>query len=274
MGELRQLSAAEYDRFRGFIYRQTGIAVPDGKVTLLSNRVRRRLRALGLDCFDAYYRLLAAGGLPGELERFIDAVTTNETSFFRTAGHFDWFTGPFIDDLATRPRAAGVPMRIWSTACSSGEEPYSLAICLLDNRRRLGGRPCEILGTDISETALAAAREARYERRSLETVTPEVLERHFTPAATDGAWSLRPEVTRMCRFRRHNLMDPVAEGPFDCIFVRNVLIYFDRASKSVVLGHLIDALAPAGYLVVGPAEGVHELVAPLVKRSTFLYQKP
>jgi len=273
--ELKQLSPEEYDRFRGFIYRQTGIAVPDGKVTLLSNRVRRRLRAHGLDSFAEYYRLLSTGALPGELEPFIDAVTTNETSFFRTDSHFDWFAGPFLNAVLAPPRAAGPHLlRVWSAACSSGEEAYTLAICLAENRQRLAGWRWEILGTDISETALAAARQATYPRRAIEGVPPALLERHFTAGPDGTTWTVKPEVARTCGFRRHNLMEPIDAGPFDCILIRNVLIYFDRASKEVVVGHLIRALVPGGHLVVGPTEGIHDMLAPLVKRSNFLYQKP
>lgn len=271
MWELKQLSAEEYDRFRALIYRETGIAVPEGKVTLLSNRVRRRLRAHGLDSFDDYYRLLAGGRLPGELERFIDAITTNETSFFRTGSHFDWFSGPFIDAAAARP---GEPLRIWSAACSSGEEPYTLAICLAENGRRLAGRRWEILGTDISETALAAARAATYAPRAVEGVPPAILGKYFTADPAAGTWTVVPEVARRCVFLRHNLMEPVAAGPFDCIFIRNVLIYFDRPSKEVVVRNVVAALRSGGSLVVGPTEGIHDMLGCLVKRSNFLYQKP
>ncbi len=274
MWELKQLSAEEYDRFRALIYRETGIAVPEGKVTLLSNRVRRRLRAHGLDSFDDYYRLLAGGRLPGELERFIDAITTNETSFFRTGSHFDWFSGPFIDAVAARPAAAGEVLRVWSAACSSGEEPYTLAICLAENRRRLAGRRWEILGTDISETALAAARGATYAARAVEGVTPAILDRYFTADPAAGTWTVVPELASGCVFRRHNLMEPLAAGPFDCVFIRNVLIYFDRPSKEVVVRNVLAALRPGGHLVVGPTEGIHDMLGMLVKRSNFLYQKP
>ena len=145
----------------------------DSKVTLLSNRVRRRLRDLGIESFEEYYRLLVARRLPGELEQFIDAITTNETHFFRTAGHFDWFAGPFIDQLVARAAAGGHDrsVRVWSAACSSGEEAYSLAICLAEARPRLPGWQCFVLGTDISETMLAKAREARFGERSLELVS-------------------------------------------------------------------------------------------------------
>lgn len=274
MSELKQLSAEEYDRFRALIYKETGIAVPDGKITLLSNRVRRRLRAHGLDSFDDYYRLLAKGSLAGELERFIDAITTNETSFFRTAAHFDWFSGPFIDSLTGRPAGPAGVVRIWSAACSTGEEPYTLAICLAENRRRLAGRRFEILGTDISATALAAARKATYGGRAVEGLDPGILARSFTADPAAGTWTVVPELARTCVFRRHNLMEPVAGGPFDCIFIRNVLIYFDRPSKEVVVRNVVAALRPGGHLVVGPTEGIHELLGSLVKLSNFLYQKP
>lgn len=276
MWEAKQLSPEEFSRFQEFIYRRTGIRVQDGKITLLSNRIRRRLRERGIDSFEDYFRLLSTGRLPDELPAFIDAVTTNETHFFRTDGHFTWFGGPFLEGLAAAAAAGHRPrsVRVWSAACSTGEEAYTLAICLAEARSRLVGWRLSVLGTDISETALAVARQAVYRQRSLEQVEPGRLERHFIAAADGTSWTVRPDVARLCSFRRHNLLEPLDDGVFDCVFIRNVLIYFDRESKAVAVRHLIDALAPGGYLVVGPADGIYDMLDPLEKRSTFLYQKP
>lgn len=276
MGELVQLTPEQFAAFQAFIYSVAGIRIQDGKITLLSNRIRRRLRETGITTFDDYYRRLVGRQLPGELEQFIDVVTTNETHFFRTASHFDWFAGPFLDDLIARADAADHPrsLRVWSAACSTGEEPYSLAICLAENAARLTGWQVSILGTDISETVLAVARRASYPERSLEQVDAARRGRHFVPSADGTEWTLKPAVARPCVFRRHNLLEPMRDGPFDCIFVRNVMIYFDRESKQKAVEHLVDALAPGGYLVVGPADGIYELLGALEKRSIFLYRKP
>ena len=276
MGGLITLTVEQFNAFQAFIYRHTGIWTLDGKVSLLSNRIRRRLAALGLDSFDDYYDLLAAGKVPGELEKFIDVITTNETHFFRTEGHFDWFAGPFLDGLIARA-AAGQrdrSLRVWSAACSSGEEPYSLAICLAENASRLAGWEMGVVGTDISETALAKARLATYGPRSLELVAPERLARHFSADRAGSSWTLKPEVAGLCEFRRHNLLEPMTGPKIDCIFIRNVLIYFDSASKPVALRNLVDALHRGGFLVVGATDGGHEFLSGMERCSTFLYRKP
>src|SRR5262245_15898042 len=137
------------------------------KITLVSNRIRRRLRGLDIADFESYYRHLISPDGAGELEQFLDAITTNETHFFRTPSHFDWFKTEFVSEMITRQRhdegARG--LRIWSAACSTGEEPYSLAICLAENALRLRNWQLSILGTDISEGVLRDARNAVYKER-------------------------------------------------------------------------------------------------------------
>jgi chemotaxis protein methyltransferase CheR len=273
--ELQKLTPEQFALFEQFIYRQTGIRMREGKITLLSNRIRRRLRDLGLESFEEYYRLLVAKRLPGELELFIDAITTNETHFFRTGGHFEWFSGPFLDQLVARTAAGrhDRSVRVWSAACSSGEEAYSLAICLHEARQRLAGWRLSVLGTDISEAMIAKAERGRYAERSLEQVSAARLTEHF--AAPDGdEWAVKPAVASLCEFRRHNLLDPLPGPGFDCIFIRNVFIYFDRGSKEAAVRNLVSALAPGGYLVVGPADGIYDLLGDLCRESTFLYRKP
>lgn len=275
MHELPTLTPEQFARFQQVIYRETGIRMQEGKVTLMSNRIRQRLRHHGLGTFEDYYRLLVREAPPGEMAAFIDAITTNETHFFRTPSHFEWFAGPFLGQIVERIRAGAHEraVRVWSAACSTGEELYSLAICIAENAHRLVGIRPRLLGTDISEAVLATAREARYARRSLELVEPRRLARAFTADADGQHWTVRPAIRRDCEFRRHNLLEPMRDGPFDCIFIRNVTIYFDRGSKEVAVRHLVDALAPGGYLVVGPADGIHDLLSGLKKRDTFLYQR-
>lgn len=276
MRDLTTLTPEQFSRFQRFIYRETGIHMQEGKITLLSNRIRRRLREHRLESFEVYYELLTTQRLPGELEHFIDAVTTNETHFFRTASHFEWFGGSFIDDLVARAGAGRQDrtLRVWSAACSSGEELYSAAICLAEATDRLAGWQYSLLGTDISEAMLAAACRATYPRRAVEQVSDTRLRRHFTAAPGGEEWTVRQPLRDWCTFRRHNLLEPLRGPRQDCIFVRNVMIYFDRDSKAVAVQNLLAALAPGGYLVVGPADGLYDLLGGLEKRSTFLFQKP
>ncbi len=271
-----KLSPRQFELFRDFIYRHSGIRVDAAKVTLASNRIRRRLRACQLDDFESYYQYLNSPAGTGELELFLDAVTTNETHFFRTPHHFEWFKDEFLSEFSLRPHTGTQPrkLRVWSAACSTGEEPYSVAICVQESAVKLRDCKATIVGTDISEAVLREARLGCYRKRSLEEVSEQRLKRHFEAAADGTTFTLRPQLREMVEFRRHNLMEPLRLAPFDCIFIRNVLIYFDRDSKLVVIKNLINLLTPGGYLVVGPSEGIYDMLHPLVKRSTFAYQKP
>ena len=268
-----ELTADEFRKFQEFIYKSSGIRTSDTKLTLLSNRIRRRLEARKLATFQAYYQFLTSPAGKEELEAFLDAITTNETFFFRTEKHFEWFETEFISEMIRRPRPTlqKPSLRIWSAACSTGEEPYSLAICLAKNQLRLSDWTLEIVGTDISEQALQSARAGVYSQRAIELVQEVHRRRYFLP--TDTSWQIRPAVKELVRFQSHNLMLPIRLPPFDCIFLRNVLIYFDRDSKRKVIENLVKALNPQGYLVVGPSEGIFDMLEMLTKRSMFLYQK-
>lgn len=271
MIEPEKLSREQFERFRDVIYRHSGIRVEASKITLVTNRIRRRLKARGLTDFDAYYRLLTRAGDEREMCDFLDAVTTNETSFFRTPQHFSWFEDEFL--LSASARKSAAPLRVWSAACSTGQEPYSLAMCAADAAGRLAGRGVTIVGTDISAEALRVAREGVYAPRSVEEIPQRRRERYFQ-VTPEGNYSVRPMLKELVSFRRHNLMTALRAAPFECVFIRNVLIYFDLESKQRVVERLIQSLAPGGYLVVGPSEGIYDLLAPLTKRKTFLYQKP
>lgn len=274
MTEPENLTPKQFEAFRNFIYRESGIRLEACKVTLVSNRIRRRVRAGNFADFDAYYRFLTSPKGAEEMEQFLDAITTNPTHFFRTPRHFEWFKTEFITEMITRERSKTERgLRVWSAASSTGEEVYSLAICVAENLLRLRDWKITILGTDISEGVLRQARAATYKASALEEVSDTQKRRYFTEAGDGQSWQVRQNLRDMVEFRRHNLMEPLRVAPFDCIFVRNVLIYFDRDSKKVVIKNLISALAPGGYLVVGPSEGIYDMLEPLVKRSTFAYQK-
>ncbi|MCE9553818.1 MAG: protein-glutamate O-methyltransferase CheR [Planctomycetes bacterium] len=276
MIEPDKLTREQFDLFRDFIYRHSGIRVEVSKITLVTNRIRRRLKANGLSDFDAYYRWLTTPGRETEIASFLDAVTTNETSFFRTPQHFAWFQEEFLPECVSRTAKLSVrpPIRVWSAACSTGQEPYSLAMCAHENTLRLAGRQVSILGTDISADALREAREGIYKQRAVEDVDPQRRARCFRTSADGETYAIRPHLKELIEFRHHNLMTPLRAQPFDCIFIRNVLIYFDRESKQRVVELLIQSLVRGGYLVVGPSEGIYDMLAPLVKKKTFLYQKP
>jgi chemotaxis protein methyltransferase CheR len=274
--DLTKLTPEEFERFRAFIYGETGIRLAEGKITLLSNRIRRRLRQLDIGSFEDYYNLLTQKKLPGELEHFIDAVTTNETHFFRTGGHFEWFTESFLPTIRTQAaeKKRSKSLRIWSAACSSGEELYTLAICLDEARHNFPGWDISLVGSDISETMIAAARKGIFPNRSLDQTSDERRSRYFSQLPDKTGWTIRPRLITMCEFQRHNLLALMPGEKFDCIFIRNVFIYFDRESKQVAVQNLIHSLAPGGALVVGPADGIYDLLGDLNKKTIFLYEKP
>ncbi|MEW4567321.1 protein-glutamate O-methyltransferase CheR [Tautonia sp. JC769] len=265
-----------FDQFRALIYRTTGISIPETKRVMLSNRLNRRVKATGDATFESYYARLASGADRAELARFVDAVTTRETYFFRDPHHFRWLAHRFSQELVDRNRLGkhGRSMAIWSAACSGGEELYSILIRLAEAQQPPASWALKALGTDISEAALQSAREARYGDRSLRLVTEAERKRWFTFDAASSRWKLNDDLRARATFRAHNLLYPMRDGPFDCIFLKNVLIYFDAESKARVVKQMIGALAPGGYLVVGPTEGVYGMLEPLERIESWLYRRP
>ncbi|AMV35414.1 Chemotaxis protein methyltransferase Cher2 [Pirellula sp. SH-Sr6A] len=274
MNELERLTPQQFELFQEFIYSRCGIKIDLSKITLVSNRIRRRLQPSNCEDFDAYYRFIRSKAGKSELVEFFNAITTNETSFFRTASNFAWLKNEYLPQLL-REKSEGKRspvLRIWSAACSSGEEPYSIAMCLSEEARIVREWDVQIVGTDISETSLGRAREAVYTERTMQELDSNRISKHFSEESSNQ-YRLRPAIARMVSFSNHNLMEPFPAKPFDCIWIRNVLIYFDRVSKAKVIENLVQSLVSGGYLVVGPSEGIYDMLGMLQKRNTFLYQK-
>ena len=275
MASLAELTEEQFSSTRELIYEATGIRIQDGKRTLLSNRLRRRMNALGYEDFSGYLEFLKSSRGRGEVPQFIDVVTTHETFFFRNSEQFDWFRTQFVSEAGTAAFRGerGKSLRIWSAACSTGEEPYSIAICLLENRLKLNDWSLDVLATDISGDVGQQAAEGCYRERALELVTPEQRRRYFERKNEDGRTRVNSAVRDLVRFEQHNLLHPLREDPFDCIFLKNVMIYFDEDSKRRVIANVVRQLAPGGYIVIGMSEGVFNMLDPLVKRLPWLYQK-
>ena len=269
-----ELTDDEFRNFQIFIYDLCGIRVADTKRTLLSNRIRRRLKSGEFTDFQSYFDYVTSAAGKDELSSFLDVVTTHETFFFRTETHFAWLRNKFLPEVARQARAGNrsKTLRIWSAACSTGEEAYSLAICLAENELRLRDIERQIVGTDISNESLEAAKKGEYGQRVMAGVS-DVQRRRYFEKPDDDHWRIRPAIRELVSFRQHNLMKPLQLEPFDCIFIRNVLIYFDRESKKTVVDHLIDSMADGAFLVVGPSEGIYDLLGPLKRLQPFLYQK-
>jgi chemotaxis protein methyltransferase CheR len=238
-------SREDFGRVRQMISAYAGIALNERKENMVYSRLARRLRAVGARRFRDYLDRVEAPG-SDERERFVNALTTNLTAFFREPHHFD-----ALADLARAPASA--PLRVWSCACSTGEEAYSTAIVL-----REAGRAAEILATDVDTEALAAARRGVYQAEALAPLGEERLRRHFLKGTGDNAGHarVRPELRAMARFAQRNLLaaDWPAQGRFDAVFCRNVMIYFDRPTQLRLLDRIAAVLAPGGLLFLGHSE--------------------
>lgn len=275
MFPVQRLTSEQFAKFQSLIYQHSGIRLDDRKVTLLSSRLQRRLRELEITDPDEYYALVTSRRGKDEQMQLLDAVTTNETFFFRTESHFDWFSDVFLPEIDAQHRAGQrkSQLRVWSAACSSGAEPYSLAFCIDAQRPRWTNWDITIIATDLSNTSLQQARTGQYKQRMMENVPATKVSRYFnTTDDSPTEYLVKDAFRSLVQFEHHNLMHPKVGPKFDCIFLRNVLIYFDEASKQTVLNHVVASLAEGGYLVIGPSEGIYGLDNPLTKLSTFLYR--
>jgi chemotaxis protein methyltransferase CheR len=263
-------------RYAEMIYARTGIRISSQKKTLLSNRLRRRLRATGIGSFEEYLHYLQ--GLRAdhaEWDAFLQEITTHETYLFRDANQWEWFSGVYLDEIqaAARSGSRRKSLRIWSAACSTGDEACTIACCIADKLMNHREWQIEILGTDIGIGALEQARQLVFGARAMRFVPPTIRTRFFKRIG-DEQWALQPPLKQWLRFRQHNLLQSLREPPFDLVFVKNVLIYFDTASKRQVFQTVQQALAPGGLLVSGPAEGIADLVRDYERLEPWLHRKP
>lgn len=254
------ISDREFQLFRKLIYEQTGISLRDTKTTMLSARLSKRLRQLGLSSFEAYYELLQGQGPESDEYRLlINSVTTNKTSFFRESHHFDFLSAQL------KQRRAGGPLRIWSAACSTGQEPYSIAMTVADALGGVQGRDIRILASDIDTQVLEDAAQGLYEAEDL-TDLPQAFASRFLQIEQSKAgrkYRVDSDLRNLITFRHKNLISPAwgINIKFDFIFCRNVLIYFDHKTQDQILRRFISFLKPHGYLIVGHSEHLHWLNA-------------
>ena len=270
-----ELTDGEYQKYCELIYRVAGIRIADNKRVMVSNRVRRRLRATGISSFTEYHAFLISPAGSGEMPLFLDAITTNETYFLRDTQNYEWLGDTFLPEIIQQALLRKRPktLRIWSAACSTGEEPYSIALQVLAKKPLLVGWRTTILGTDLSGAVLDAARAGSYDARAVRLVEPAQRTTFFDEAPAAERWTVKSEVKAQVTWKQHNLLFPLKEDPFDCIFLKNVLIYFDTESKQSVVKNVIDALAKGGYLVIGPTEGIYTMLDSLTKLKPWLYQR-
>jgi len=268
------VSAEDFRRLCEFLYRGTGMVFTESKRYYVERRVHERMAATGSLTFNSYFARLRIDHA-GEVEQLVNAFTVNETYFYRENHQLRCLTR---DLLAGRP-ATGNRIRIWSVPCSTGEEPYSIALWLLENWPPVDAHDIEIVGSDIDTTVLEAARTGRYGKRALMHLPPAVVEKYFEQESEDH-WRILEDLRESVRFAPVNLIDAAgtaAFGRFDVIFCRNVLIYFDEASRRVASENLFESLLPGGFLCLGHTESMSR-ISPLFEVRRFadaiVYQRP
>ncbi|MCS6866897.1 MAG: CheR family methyltransferase [Gemmataceae bacterium] len=255
------LCDAEFHAIRDLLYEWTGISLSPAKRNMVCARLAKRLRHHGLHSFREYYQLLQDDSLGlQERQQFINCLTTNKTDFFREPHHFDFLRDPIIATLQTRQVRR---LRIWSCACSTGEEPYTLAMILAEHCPRSQGWDTEILASDIDTDVLAKAQQGIYPAERIAPVPEAWRRKYFLRGygAKQGQVAVKPELRHRVKFRQINLTDdhwPI-RTTFDVIFCRNVLIYFDRPTQSRILERFTHYLTPGGYLFLGHSENIHWL---------------
>lgn len=272
------VSPALFRKFQQLIYAETGIWLGNSKTALLSGRLFRRLLTLGISSLEEYYDLVAVPDGHEERVRMIDAITTNETRFFREPRQFDFLIQHVFPrwkveaERGLRPKR----VRIWSAGCSSGEEPYSLAMMLAQHLSAEEGWDFRILATDISHRMLERARTGIYDLARADDIPKELLRRFMLRGIADqqGRIKVKASLQEIIEFRLLNLNQPYAvEGPYDAIFCRNVLIYFSSDSRQRAVSNLVSHLKPEGFLFVGHAENLTSLSPQLRSVEPTIYLK-
>jgi chemotaxis protein methyltransferase CheR len=271
------LSRSDFERLRELIYREAGINLSVEKKTMVEIRVRRRLRNLGCQGFADYCRFLfTEQGFQDELVNLIDVITTNKTDFFREPGHFEFLVQRGLPELARRFGSAR-QCQCWSAGCSTGEEPYTLAMVLSEYARNVSGFRFGILATDISTEVLEKAAMGIFKGEVVRPVPIDLRRRYFMRSKDPQSERLRvvPELRSLIEFRRLNFMDGdfgISE-PMEFIFCRNVIIYFDRATQVSILRKLTNHLIPGGYFFAGHSESLQGMDLPLVPLAPSVYRK-
>jgi chemotaxis protein methyltransferase CheR len=278
-GFAKPMTDTDFDRLSEFIRVQCGVKMPPVKKIMLEARLQKRLRSLGLKSFHDYCELLF--GSPAEadeeLVHMIDAITTNKTDFFREPSHFQFLTETLLPEQVSAAGIAGGAYTVWSAGCSSGEEPYTLAMVLGEFQERCPGFRYSVLATDISTKVLEKAMLGMYDEDRVAAV-PAHLKQKYLMRSKDRSRNLVrvvPELRSLIRFQRVNLMDEdlATAAQVDVIFCRNVIIYFERETQYKLLLRLCRSLKAGGHLFLGHSETVHGFDLPLVRVMSTVYRK-
>lgn len=266
-----------FRQLRDFIYEKTGIYIPDNKKYFLENRLSRIIKEKNLHNYEDYLYYLKYSSNKQDIARLFDAVTTNETFFFRESQQFDTLTNNLIPQIIKENAQLGrKDIKIWSAACSTGEEPYTIAMILLEKPELVSLRK-EIYASDISESVLMSAKRAMYGGYSVRNIPPQYMAKYFKDSG--GIYVLSETVKSIVKFMNINLIEEREVKQLkgmDVVFCRNVLIYFDDKAKKKAVSFIYDVLRPKGYLFVGTSESLHNVTRafrPVVINKVVVYQK-
>lgn len=262
------LSDREFHQIRTLLYDKVGIHLSEAKKSLVIGRLARRITDWNLGSYGAYFDMVSSGRHPEELQIAIDLLTTNETYFFREPKHFDFLRNEVLP--AVRP---GRGFKVWSAACSSGEEPYSIAMLLADC---LAGSAWEVMGSDISTRVLERARAGQYPMDRAKDIPPEYLREYCLKGvrSQEGTFLIDRPLRDRVSFGHVNLNAPLPNlGTFDVVLLRNVLIYFDAETKQQVVRRVASTLKPGGFLLIGHSESLHPLDPALDAVRPSIYRK-
>jgi chemotaxis protein methyltransferase CheR len=275
--ELPAPTEEEFRRLCEFIYRRTGMIFTQDKRYYVDRRVLERMVDTGATSFASYFARLRSD-MDGEVERFINAFTVNETYFYREEHQLKCLSSDLLPDVLRRKRP-GEGLRIWSVPCSTGEEPYSIGLWLLENWPLVDSHDIEIVGSDIDTDVLAMARAGVYGKRAFMRLPSAVRDKYFAAAANE-TWKIFDVLRESVSFTSVNLVDRLdmqRHGRFDVIFCRNVLIYFDEASRRLAAENLYEGLHPGGYICLGHTESMSR-ISPLFEvcryNDAIVYQRP
>ena len=275
------LSQNEFRRFRDFIYEQCGINLPPAKKTMLSVRLNKRLRTLGITSFGKYFDYVTSRvGRTEELVQMINAVSTNKTDFFREEKHFDYLANKVLLTLLEGGNTSSFRrLNVWSAGCSSGEEPYTLAMVLEDFFEKRGSGTYSLLATDISTRVLDLGKKAIYPEDSIQPVPARLKHKYLMRGKGEQAGFCRivPELRKRIAFQRLNLIEGrnfAMKKQMDIIFCRNVIIYFDRQTQIRLFQKFYNQLTPGGYLFIGHSETLHGINDQFIPAAVSVYIKP
>jgi chemotaxis protein methyltransferase CheR len=272
------ISEADFERFRDFFYRKTGIHFEASKRYFVDSRLADRIRATRSPDFRSYFVSLRCAPDGAEMQQLVNAMTVNETYFFREAYQFDCLVNNLLDEVVKRKRS-GKPIRIWSVPSSTGEEPYSIAIYLLERWPGLSRYDVEIMSSDIDTHVLEAAQRGRYSERSVANLPQAYLAKYFDRVG-DNQYQICDDLIGAVSFSRINLTRAEETAQFrdiDIIFCRNLLIYFDDLSRRIAADAMYDALSPGGFVCLGHSESMSRISSVFTTRrfpDAMVYQKP